>query len=106
MKNIHAIHKSKKLNELGQEDEIETDYPLQPIVDDLKKLLFIRNQVGAHFNLVEDASDDDVELFGKKTLELGKTLVCSETGQLPLIKSVDHWQSKNGTIKLYPSEKN
>jgi hypothetical protein len=105
LKNIHVIHQEKKLNELGKEEEIEADYLLQPIVEDLKKLLFIRNQVGAHFNLVEDASDDDVELFGKKTLELGKALVCSETGQLPLTKSVDHWKSKNGKVKLYPSEK-
>lgn len=105
LKNIHVIHQEKKVNELGKEEDVETDYYLQPIVDDLKKLLFIRNQVGAHFNLVEDASDDDVELFGKKTFELGKALVCNETGQLPLTKSVDHWKSKNGKVKLYPSEK-
>lgn len=106
LKNIHVIHSVKKTNEDGQVEDVELELQLQPIIDDLKKLLFIRNQVGAHFNLVEDASDDDVELFGKKTLELGKALVCIETGQLPLSKSVDHWKSKNGTIKLYPSEKN
>ncbi|HUN01501.1 MAG TPA: hypothetical protein PLS00_01495 [Niabella sp.] len=105
LKNIKAIHTSKQINKDGNEEVIEVEYPLQPIIDELKKLLFIRNQVGAHFTLDEDASDDDVELFGKKTLELGTVLVCSQTGQLPLSKAVDHWKSKSGTIKLYPSEK-
>lgn len=105
LKNIYTIHTVKQTNETGQVEEIDITYQLQPIIDEIKKLMFIRNQVGAHFNLVQDASDDDVELFGVKTLELGKALVCNETGQLPLVKNVDHWKSKDGTVRLYPSEK-
>ena len=105
LKNIYTIHTVKQTNEAGQVEEIDVTYHLQPIIDDIKKLMFIRNQVGAHFNLEQDASDDDVELFGVKTLELGKALVCNETGQLPLVKNVDHWKSKNGSVRLYPSEK-
>lgn len=105
LKNLKTVHLTKSLDASGKEIVSEIEYPLQPVIEDLRKLLFIRNQVGAHFNLEEDASDDDVEMFGKKTLELGKLLVCNETGQLPLYKSVDHWKSKNGSIKLYPSEK-
>lgn len=105
LKNIYTIHTVKQTNETGQVEEIDVTYQLQPIIDDIKKLMFIRNQVGAHFNLEQDASDDDVELFGVKTLELGKALVCNETGQLPLVKNVDHWTSKNGSVRLYPSEK-
>jgi energy-coupling factor transporter ATP-binding protein EcfA2 len=105
LKNIHTIHTVKQKDETGQINEVEITFQLQPIVDALKRLLFIRNQVGAHFNLEQDASDDDVELFGRTTLELGKAIVCNETGQLPLIKTADHWKSKNGTVRLYPSEK-
>jgi wobble nucleotide-excising tRNase len=97
LKNIKAIHVDA--------NKIETEHPLQPVIEELKKLVFIRNQVGAHFNLDENASDDDVTLFGKKTLELGEILVCTQTGQLPLTRSGDHWKSKQGTIKLFPAEK-
>jgi len=105
LKYIKAIH-TTVTNASGKEETNETEHLLQPIIDDLKKLMFIRNQVGAHFNLDENASDDDVMLFGKKTLRLAEILVCRQTGQLPLTKSGDHWKSKQGTIKLYPSEKN
>ncbi len=105
LKNIKTVHLSKSLDALGNEITLDIEYPLEPIIEDLRKLIFIRNQVGAHFNLEEDASDEDVELFGKKTLELGNLLVCNKTGQLPLNKYADHWKSKNGSIKLYPSEK-
>ncbi len=105
LKNLKTVHLSKSNDASGNENVSEIEHLLQPVIDDLRKLLFIRNQVGAHFNLGEDASDEDVELFGKKTLELGNLLVCNDTGQLPLYKSVDHWKSKNGSIKLYPSEK-
>jgi len=105
LKNIKVVQVTKSTDASGNALDSEAEYQIQPIIDDLKSLLFIRNQVGAHFNLIQDANDEDVELFGKKTLELGKLLVCNETGQLPLYKSVDHWRSKNGSIKLYPSEK-
>jgi energy-coupling factor transporter ATP-binding protein EcfA2 len=97
LKNIKAVHISTS--------KTETEHYLLPVVEDLKKLLFIRNQVGAHFNLDDHASDDDVRLFGRKTLDLGEILVCKQTGQLPLTKSGDHWKSKQGTIKLFPVEK-
>ena len=105
LKNIHTIHTVKQKDESGQINEVEITFQLQPIVDALKRLYFIRNQVGAHFNLEQDVSDDDVELFGHTTLELGKALVCNETGQLPVKKTADHWKSKNGTVRLYPSKK-
>lgn len=102
LKNIKTIHRGKRINDRREEEDYEVEYQLQPVIEDLKKLLFIRNQVGAHFNLDQDASDEDVELFGKKSLELGKILICSETGQLPLSKDVDHWKTKNGSVKLFP----
>lgn len=105
LKNLKTIHTGKRLNESSVEEVFEVEYQLQPVIEELKKLLFIRNQVGAHFTLEQDASDDDVELFGRKSLELGKILICSETGQLPLSKEVDHYKTKNGSVKLYPGEK-
>jgi predicted ATPase len=105
LKNIKTIHTRKRINESSVVEVFEEEYQLQPVIEELKKLLFIRNQVGAHFNLDQDASDDDVELFGRKSLELGKILICSETGQLPLSKEVDHYKTKNGSVKLFPVEK-
>lgn len=105
LKNIKTIHTGKRINENNEEEVFEAEYQLQPVIEELKKLMFIRNQVGAHFNLDQDASDDDVELFGRKSFELGSILICSQTGQLPLSKSIDHWKSKNGSVKLYPLTK-
>uniref|UniRef100_UPI00404A4866 hypothetical protein n=1 Tax=Flavobacterium sp. TaxID=239 RepID=UPI00404A4866 len=105
LKNIKTIHSGKRINENSEEEVFEVEYQLQPVVEELKKLFFIRNQVGAHFNLEQDASDDEVELFGRKSLELGKILICSETGQLPLSKASDHWKTKNGIVKLFPLTK-
>jgi len=106
LKNIKVVHKARKRDDTGNEQEVEIEFALQPAIDELKKLMFIRNQVGAHFNLEQDASDDDVLLFGKTTLELGEMLICKETGQLPLTKSSDHWKSQRGTVKLFPADKN
>jgi hypothetical protein len=104
LKHIKTVH-LVEMEQNGAKQIKELEYQVQPFIDELKGLLFIRNQVGAHFNLAEDANDKDVELFGRKTLELGKALVCPVTGQLPSTKKVDHWKTTSGNIKLYPHEK-
>jgi hypothetical protein len=53
----------------------------------IEKMEFIRNQVGAHFNLIGlDVSDRDVEAFGRRTIELADVLCCGACGQVPSVQ--------------------
>ena len=77
---------------------------LKPIIDKLKSLTAIRNQVGAHYNfdgaLVRDA---DIIEFGNTTIEFAELLICAECGALPDRKpSGSYWETRTGSIRLYP----
>lgn len=59
----------------------------------LKEKAFIRNQVGAHFNLTGlDISDGEVEEFANLTVELAETLSCTACGQIPGKKGANHYE--------------
>jgi len=77
---------------------------LKTTIEKLKQLKAVRNQVGAHYNF--DGSlvgDGDVTDFGKATVEFAELLICPESGVLPDRKpSGSYWETKSGTIKLYP----
>ncbi len=105
LKDLRVVAVIKKQDIDGGEEEIEQETMLFDIVNQIKELAFIRNQVGAHFNLDVGVSDSEVEKFGRKTLEFAKLLICPITGELPLSRELDHWKSKRGSIKLYPRER-
>ncbi|MCA0235867.1 MAG: AAA family ATPase [Bacteroidetes bacterium] len=77
---------------------------LLPLFDELKKLSFIRNKVGAHFNLSgSDVSDDDVENFAKTTLSLAQALICPESGDFPSKKSTgEYHETRSKSIRMHP----
>jgi len=55
--------------------------PWSPVLKRLNDLSFIRNQVGAHFNLAAlDVSDQDVTELGEATLALAQLLTCPGCG--------------------------
>ena len=76
---------------------------LKPILDDIKSLTFIRNQVGGHFNLSgADICDDDVREFAQKSLTLLEALACPECG-VPASKAKDDFFKCNcGHTRLKP----
>jgi recombinational DNA repair ATPase RecF len=77
---------------------------LKPVIDEIKNLKAIRNQVGAHFTF-EGAlvSDNDIEDFAKSTIKLTELLVCPENGTLPdRNNSGSYWETKSGCIRLFP----
>ncbi|SEI98170.1 AAA domain-containing protein [Deinococcus reticulitermitis] len=56
--------------------------PWQPTLDRLKALTFIRNEVGAHFNLTSaDITDHDIREFASATLALADLLLCPTCGR-------------------------
>ncbi len=57
---------------------------VQPFLDDAGPLMFIRNQVGCHFNLTgSEVADADVEAFGNATVALVKAMICAGCGDIP-----------------------
>jgi ABC-type Mn2+/Zn2+ transport system ATPase subunit len=77
---------------------------LKPLVDELKELKAVRNQVGAHFNFDGSlVSDDDVETFARQTLVLAELMVCPQKGDFPTRdKSGSYFESMSGAVRLYP----
>ena len=54
------------------------------ILNQLRSLVFLRNQVGAHFNLAGSAvPDTDVQQFADLTVKLAESLSCKTCGQIP-----------------------
>ncbi|MEK7383472.1 MAG: AAA family ATPase [Elusimicrobiota bacterium] len=82
---------------------------LKPILDALAEAVWIRNQVGCHWNMGGfDVPDKDVQEFVEKTIALAEALLCAVCGALPT-------RPKGGThlhcrcagdegLKLYPLE--
>jgi len=77
---------------------------LKTIVDSIKSLKAIRNQVGAHFTFDGAlVGDSDIEDFAKATIKFAELLICPVDGNLPdRCKSGSYWETKSGSIRLYP----
>jgi len=77
---------------------------LKEILNKIKQLAAVRNQVGAHYNFDGSlVSDTDVEEFGKLTLELAELIICPDSGNFPdKNKSGSYWETRSGSIRLYP----
>jgi hypothetical protein len=77
--------------------------PLKDVIDQLRSIAFIRNEVGAHFNLESQTSDEEVKNFGDLTLTLAKLLICPDSGSLPIRdKSGSYFDTPSGSIRLHP----
>lgn len=104
-----AVSINKRLKKLLQihriisEEEI-TEISIEPLIESIKELAWIRNQVGCHFNLSGmDVSDPDVKIFGKRTIALAETLICPKCGEIPgRNKSGSYWECKCKMTQLHP----
>jgi hypothetical protein len=78
---------------------------IQPFIDDAGPLLFIRNQVGCHFNSVgAEVADGDVEAFGNATAALVKALSCKHCGDIPDKRDGSHFRCGCKKTKMTPLE--
>src|SRR5258708_5408524 len=102
LKNFKVEHFMKDIS--GKYLSALKQVDLKPIIDKLKALKAIRNQVGAHYNFDGSlVSDSDIEDFGNTTVDFAELLICPECGALPdRNKSGSYWETKTGSIKLYP----
>ncbi len=85
-------------------NNVDDEVFLKPVIDEIKNLKAIRNQIGAHFTFDGAlVSDSDIEDFAKSTIKLAELLVCPINGTLPdRSKSGSYWETKSGAIRLYP----
>lgn len=83
---------------------VKEEIVLKPIIDNIKALKAVRNQVGAHFTYDGAlVSDTDIEDFAKATIQLAELLVCPLDGNLPdRNKTGSYWETKSGSIRLFP----
>jgi energy-coupling factor transporter ATP-binding protein EcfA2 len=77
---------------------------LKPLIDKIKGLAAVRNQVGCHFNYAaDDATDAEILELGNAAVELGELLICPDGGDLPTrSKSGSYWETKSGKVRLHP----
>ena len=77
---------------------------LKEHIDAIKNLKAVRNQVGAHFTFDGAlVSDTDIEDFANATIQLTELLICPINGNLPdKNKSGSYWETKSGSIRLFP----
>ena len=64
--------------------QTETTMEIKPLLDAIDSTTWIRNLVGAHFNMQGmDVSDAQILQFGTATTTLLDALICSGCGELP-----------------------
>jgi hypothetical protein len=72
----------------------------------LKDTAFVRNQVGAHYNLTGmEISDAEVKEFGQLAVELVQGLSCTVCGQIPGKKGTSHYECscpKSAVVRMLP----
>jgi hypothetical protein len=98
------VQKMKKLPDGSfSQSEIQEEIYLKPVIDEMKSLKFVRNQVGAHFNFDGAlVSDKDIEDFANATIRFTELLICPVNGNLPERNRGTHWETKSGAIRLLP----
>ena len=78
LRSVHVVQGTSP----GQSSENATD--LKPILDAIESAAWIRNMIGAHFNLAGmDILDSQILQFGKMTCELLDATICPGCGELP-----------------------
>lgn len=94
-----------KLEEEGTTSSSDVTTEIKPFIDETGPLLFIRNQVGCHFNSVgADVADADVEAFGSATIALVKALCCKQCGDIPQRSDGSHFRCGCKKTKMSPLE--
>lgn len=86
-----------------QEDESYEEIQLQPIIEELKEIYQVRNTTGAHYTtMAEQMPIADILRFGNLVVELGKALICEESGLPNRERNGTYWANAGETRRLYP----
>src|SRR3989339_146103 len=82
---------------------------LQPYLDNLQNTVFVRNDVGCHYDYSGSGvllSDSDVREFGGQVVAFADMLLCDSCGAFPnKNKSGSYWECNCGSLKLQPLQR-
>lgn len=78
------------------------------IANQIRSLAFLRNQIGAHFNVAGSViADADVQQFADLTVKLAEALSCQTCGQIPGKRTAAHFQcscTEPNAVRMLPLE--
>ena len=99
---LARILRSEQIDDHGAWQSSE----LKPLIDAATDYTWVRNQVGAHFNIKSAAIPDPmIREFSKRVLALAEVMICRSCGQLPnKNKTGEYWEcgGKCGKARLRP----
>lgn len=99
----HAVHSRQDVAHGNPEELLETITAIKPLIEKLNTLAFIRNEVGAHFNLHgADVPDSEVERFGRLTIDIVSALTCAGCGDIPRREKGTHWTCACASTRMTP----
>jgi hypothetical protein len=89
---------------IARGEVVTEETKLQPLIDEVDGLAWIRNMVGCHFNLQgAGIADSEVRKLAAATVNLSDALVCDNCGELPSSnKSGAYWACRCRRTRLYP----
>ncbi|MCI0662725.1 MAG: AAA family ATPase [Acidobacteria bacterium] len=83
-------------------NEVE-ELALQPVLERINEKMWIRNQVGAHFNLSgAEIADADVRDFAGEVIKMAETLVCRNCKSLPQKPKGTHFSCSCAGTHMLP----
>jgi hypothetical protein len=78
--------------------------PLAPVIEGIREMAFIRNEVGAHFNPGgAEFPEEDARLFARHTVTLIRTLVCRGCGSIAAREKDGCFRCECGATHMLPS---
>jgi len=98
------LRQSLKAQSVDDSGAITKDIALEPLLNDIAGMTWIRNQVGCHWNIAGlGVPDADIKTFAEKTLSLAQELICENCGELPRKSdSGIYWGCRCGHKRLHP----
>jgi energy-coupling factor transporter ATP-binding protein EcfA2 len=105
--------KAIELHRPKLDDAAQLIEPVEYVVDKvdgtaaaIDSSIFVRNQVGAHFNIAgAGISDNDVSDFAALAVAFANAISCRICGQIPSKKAVTHYEcscGNHGALRMFP----
>jgi hypothetical protein len=98
------LRKAISIQQIADDGSLGSVLALQPILEVLGGMTWIRNQVGCHWNVAGmSVPDNEVALLAERTIQLAEALVCDDCGELARRdNSGTYWECRCGRKRLSP----
>jgi energy-coupling factor transporter ATP-binding protein EcfA2 len=98
------LRKTMSIQQIAGDGSLGSGLALEPILDELAGMTWIRNQVGCHWNVAGmSVPDNEVALLAENTRRLAEALVCDDCGELARRdNSGTYWECRCKRKRLSP----